>query len=61
MGDMKTMTLDERLAASAAAASREAIAQAFAAGLSIRVLRGNRIVDVAPDGTETLVEVLERK
>ena len=50
---------DKKLAECAAAASREAIKESFAAGLSIRVLRGNRIVDVAPDGTETLVEVLK--
>jgi hypothetical protein len=51
---------EKRLAASAAAASHAAIADAFARGLSITVLRGNRIVRVAPDGTETLVEVLKR-
>ncbi|MCQ2392828.1 MAG: hypothetical protein MJ249_00945 [Kiritimatiellae bacterium] len=51
--------LDKRLAQSAAAASRKAIEKAFAAGLSITVLRGNRIVEVAPDGTEKLIGVLE--
>ena len=56
------MTAEERakvFAASAAAASREAIAESFAAGLSITVQRGNRIVEVAPDGTETLIEELK--
>ena len=47
---------EKRLAASAKAASREAIAQAFAAGLSITVQRGDRIVRVAPDGTETFIK-----
>ena len=51
--------LEKKLAASAAAASREAIKDAFARGLSITVLRGNRIVRVAPDGTETFVEELK--
>lgn len=50
---------EKRLAASAAAASKEAIEKAFAAGLSITVQRGNRIVEVAPDGTETLIEELQ--
>ena len=46
----------ERLAASAASASRDAVASAFAAGLSVTVIRGGRIVRVSPDGTETPVE-----
>ena len=50
---------EKKLAASAAAASREAIAKAFAAGLSVTIQRGNRIVEVAPDGTETLLETLD--
>ena len=49
----------QKLAASAKAASREAIRESFAAGLSITVLRGNRVVEVAPDGTETLIEELK--
>ena len=50
---------EKQLAASAAAASKEAIEQAFAAGLSITVQRGNRIVEVSPDGTEKLIEILD--
>ena len=50
--------LEKKLPAGAEAASREAVERAFAAGLSVTVLRDNRIVRVAPDGTETLVEVL---
>ena len=38
------------LAASAVAASREAIARAFAAGLSVTVMRDGRIVRLSPDG-----------
>lgn len=49
---------DRRLAKAAADASQRAIAEAFAAGLSITVVRGNRIVRVAPDGTETFVQNL---
>ena len=49
----------KKLAASAAAASREANRESFAAGLTITVQRGNRIVEVTPDGKETLIEVLE--
>ena len=49
----------KKLAASAAAASKEAIKESFAAGLSITVQRGNRIVEVAPDGTETFIEELK--
>ncbi len=52
-------TEEDRLLAKAAAdASQRAIAEAFAAGLSITILRGNRIVRVAPDGTETFVQNL---
>lgn len=50
------MRSDAALAASAAAASREAIAEAFAAGLSVTVVRNGRIVRIAPDGAETPVE-----
>jgi len=49
----KMWELDGSLAAPAAAASREAISQAFAAGLPVTVMRGGRIVRVLPDGTET--------
>ena len=44
------------LAAAAKAASREAVAQAFAAGLSIVVSKNGRLVRIAPDGTETAFE-----
>ena len=47
-GSGKT-TLARRLAASAAA-SCEAIARAFAAGLSVTVMRGGRIVRLSADG-----------
>ena len=43
------------LAAAAKEASREAVAQAFAAGLSIVVAKGDKIVRIAPDGTETVM------
>ena len=57
-GDSTMTELEKKLTASAEAASREAVERAFAAGFSVTVLRDNRIVRVAPDGTETLVEVL---
>lgn len=44
------------LAAAAKAASREAVAQAFAAGLSIVVAKEGKLVRIAPDGTETVLE-----
>ena len=44
------------LAEAAKAASREAVAQAFAAGLSIVVARDGKLVRIAPDGTETVLE-----
>ena len=44
------------LAEAAKAASREAVAQAFAAGLSIVVAKGGKLVRIAPDGTETVLE-----
>ena len=43
------------LAAAAKAASREAVAQAFAAGLSVVAAKGDKIVSIAPDGTETVI------
>ena len=43
------------LAEAARAASREAVAQAFAAGLSITVEKDGKIVKIAPDGTETVL------
>ena len=47
---------DRRLAAAAKAASRDAVAKAFAAGLSITVYRDGKIVRIAPDGMETVVD-----
>lgn len=49
----------EMLARCAREASQEAIRKAFAAGLSITVVKGNRIVKVAPDGTETFLKYVE--
>ena len=46
------------LAEAAKAASREAVAQAFAAGLSIVVAKDGKLVRIAPDGTETVLEDL---
>ncbi len=48
--------MDSALAAPAAAASRDAIAEAFAAGLSVTVMRDGRIVRVSPTGTEEIVD-----
>lgn len=54
---VKTMTEDDRrLAAAAEAASRDAIARTFAAGLSILVEKDGRLVRIDPDGTETVVD-----
>ena len=47
--------IDSSLAAAAAAASREAISEALAAGLPVTVMRGGRIVRVSPDGTELIL------
>lgn len=46
------------LAAAAKAASREAVAHAFAAGLSIVVAKDGKLVRIAPDGTETFIRKL---
>ena len=46
------------LAAAAKAASREAVARAFAAGLSIVVAKDGKLVRIAPDGTETFIRGL---
>lgn len=43
------------LADAAKAASREAVAEAFAAGLPIVVAKGDKLVRIAPDGTETVL------
>jgi len=45
---------EKKLAAAAAAASREAVKAAFAAGLSITIGKNGKLVEVAPDGTETV-------
>ena len=44
------------LAEAAKAASREAVSQAFATGLSIVVAKEGKLVRIAPDGTETVLE-----
>lgn len=46
------------LAAAAKAASREAVAKTFAAGLSIVVAKDGKLVRIAPNGTETVLEDL---
>jgi len=46
------------LAEAAKAASREAVAKAFAAGLSITVAKDGKLVRIAPDGTETVIRSL---
>ena len=43
------------LAEAARAASRDAVQQAFAAGLSITVAKNDKLVRIAPDGTETIL------
>ena len=54
--ERRRIELDRRLAAAAKAASRDAVAKAFAAGLSITVFRDGKIIRIAPDGTETVVD-----
>lgn len=46
---------EKKLAECARTASRDAVKAAFAAGLSITILRGKQILRVAPDGTETVI------
>lgn len=46
---------DKILAACAKAASQDAVRAAFAAGLSITIAKGDKIVRIAPDGTETVI------
>ena len=46
------------LAEAARAASRAAVAQTFAAGLSIVVAKNGKLVRIAPDGTEIVLEDL---
>lgn len=54
---IKTELSDEEktLAAAAAAASRDAVRAAFAAGLPITVGKNGKLVEIAPDGTETVI------
>ena len=47
-----------RLAQSAAEASREAVARAFAAGLSVTVAREGKVIELSPDGTERVVKTI---
>ena len=54
--DQRRIEEDRRLAAAAKAASRDAVAKAFAAGLSITIYRDGKIIRIAPDGTETEVD-----
>ncbi len=46
------------LAEAAKAASRAAVAKAFAAGLSIAIAKNGNLVKVDPDGTETILKKL---
>jgi len=46
------------LAEAAREASREAVARAFAAGLSITVAKDGKLMRIAPDGTETVIRAL---
>jgi len=46
---------EEKLARCAREASREAVKAAFAAGLSITIEKNGKLVEVAPDGTETII------
>lgn len=43
------------LAQAAREASRDAVKRAFAAGLSITIAKNGKIVEVSPDGTETII------
>lgn len=47
------------LARLAPEASKQAIEEAWAHGLSVTVLEGDKIVSIAPDGTKTFVKYLE--
>jgi len=46
---------EEKLARCAREASREAVREAFAAGLSITIGKNGKLVELAPDGTETIL------
>lgn len=53
------LTREEKMLAEAAReASRQAVRETFAAGLPIAIVKDGKVVQVAPDGTETVVEVL---
>lgn len=43
------------LAEAAREASRDAVKRAFAAGLSITIAKDGKLVEISPDGTETIV------
>lgn len=50
------LTDEEKMLAQAAReASRDAVKRAFAAGLSITIAKNGKIVEVSPDGTETII------
>ena len=52
----RELTADEKMLAEAAReASARAVAETFAAGLPITIAKGDKIVQVAPDGTETVL------
>jgi len=46
---------EQKLAYCAREASRDAVKAAFAAGLSITIAKNGKLVEVAPDGTETII------
>ena len=48
-----------KLAACARAASRDAVKAAFAAGLSITIAKGDKVVEVAPDGSEKVIGAIQ--
>lgn len=47
---------EKMLAEAAREASRDAVNRAFAAGLSIAVIKDGKLVQISPDGTETFLE-----
>lgn len=50
------LTDEEKMLAQAAReASRDAVKRTFAAGLSITIAKNGKIVEVSPDGTETII------
>lgn len=51
------LTAEEQMLAEAAReASRDAVKRAFAAGLSIAVVKDGKVVQIAPDGSERVLE-----